>query len=143
MRPYKIEVGENEKPSTCTCCGRISCIGHGFVYGSGNARAVYYAGWSTGHLERRVTFAIAIGEWGDESTVSDRSCFGLEARAEDGQILFVFTGPQESPWGTTELLGKMVSRQRALRDHLADEALEIAERIVRAHPAISVYLGSD
>lgn len=141
MHSYEIEVGENQNPSSCRCCGRESNVGHGFVYKNSDAYAVYYAGWSAEHPERRVSLALAIGEWDDDSNAADRTCFGLEAREGDDEILFRVIGPEESPWRSTDLLGEMLSREKALKDSLLKEVLVVAEVVVRNHPAIADYLG--
>ena len=141
VHTYKVEVGENRKSSSCHCCGRESNVGHGFVYKNGDAYAVYYAGWSAEHPERRVSLALAIGEWSDDSSAADRTCFGLEAREGEDEILFRVIEPVESPWSRTELLGEMLSREKALSDALLKEAFVVAEHVVRDHPAISEYLG--
>jgi hypothetical protein len=115
-------------------------VGHGFVCKNGEAYAVYYAGWSAEHPERRVSLALAIGEWGDDSSAADRTCFGLEAREQDEEILFRVIEPGESPWSNTDLLGDMISREKALSDSLLKEVFVVAEHVVRNHQAISEYL---
>lgn len=139
-RKFDLEIGENSKPSVCHCCGRESNVGHGFVYKDGDAYAVYYAGWASGHLDKKVSFAIAIGEWDDNSTPTDRTCFGLEAYEGEEEILFRVIEPEESPWADTDLLGKMISRKYALDHLLLKEVFVIAEHLVRNHNAIRQYL---
>lgn len=141
MQILKVEVGDNRKSSRCHCCGLESNVGHGFVYKNGDAYAVYYAAWSAEHPERQVSLALAIGEWGDDSSAADRTCFGLEAREGEDEILFRVIEPRESPWSRTDLLGEMLSRESALTDPLLKEAFVVAEHVVRSHPAISEYLG--
>lgn len=137
---YDVEIGENAEPSTCYCCGQESEIGHGFVYRDGDARAVYYAGWAANHLDKKITIALAIGEWGDDSSTGDRTCFGLEAYEGDKDILFSVIDAENSPWADTDLLGKMLSRKEALKHTLLEEVFIIAEYIVRNHKAINKYL---
>lgn len=138
---FDIEIGENCKPSICHCCEHKSNIGHGFVYKDGNAYAIYYAGWSPSHSYNKVSIAIAIGGWSDNSTSADRICFGLESYEAEKEILFRVIDPVESPWSNTELLGKMISRQDALNNSLLKEVFVIAERVVCNHDAIRKYLG--
>ena len=130
---YSVEIGENSESSTCYCCGQESEIGHGFVYKDGDAYAVYYAGWSVNHSDKKITIALAIGEWGDDSTYVDRTCFGLEAYEEEKDILFSVIDAEKSPWTDTDLLGKMLSRKDALKHPLIKETFVIAEHIVRIH----------
>jgi len=140
MAKYDIEIGENCKPSTCHCCNNKSCIGHGFIYKNDDAYAVYYAGWSNVHLDKKVSLALAIGEWDDDLTSDDRTCFGIEAYEGEEEILFQMIEPNESPWSNTELLGSMISRKNALNHSLIKEVFVIAEYIVRNHAAIQQYL---
>lgn len=139
---FSVEVGENEKPSRCDCCGQKSSTAHGFVYKNDKPHAVYYAGWADVHRDRGVTFALAIGKWDDESGSGDRVCFGLEAREGKDEIVFRVISPEESPWGCTDLLGKMLSRQDALKHALLKESYEITEMVIRDHPAIRDFLGA-
>lgn len=137
---FSLEVGENCKSSICHCCGRESYIGHGFIFKDGDAYAVYYAGWVPNHPEKKVSFAIAIGEWDDNSTAEDRTCFGLEVYEGKEEILFRAIEPADSPWNNTELLGKMISRDDALNSHLMREVFDIVEHIIRNHDCIKKYL---
>lgn len=137
---FNVEIGEERKSSVCACCGRESYVGHGFVYKHNDAYAIYYAGWAPSHSPRKVTFAIAIGEWDDNSTSNDRTCFGLEVRIKEGELELMVVAPEDSPWPETKLLGKMLSRNDALTHPLANNAKEIAELVVRKHAAIQQYL---
>jgi len=138
---FALEIGENSKLSVCSCCGGKSNVGHGFVYKNGDAYAVYYAGWTPSHSDKRVSFAIAIGEWDDNSTAADRTCFGLELYEDAEEILFRVIEPSESPWGDTDLLGKMISRQDALNHSRVKEVFVIVEHVIHNHIAIRKYLG--
>lgn len=137
---FDIEIGENRKPSICSCCGRESSVGHGFVYKGGDAYAVYYAGWTPGHPDKKVSFAIALGKWDDNSTSADRTCFGIEVYEGKEEILFRVINPDESPWGNTDLLGEMLSRQDALDHPLLQEVFAITEKVIRGHDTIRQYL---
>lgn len=140
MLAYRIEVG-NEEESRCACCGNKSSTGHGFVYRNNHAYAVYYCAWSLSHAEKTVSFALAIGEWDDASTVDDRVCFGIEAKENESQILFRVLSPDESPWPNTNLLGNMLARENALNHEKISEIFTILEEVMRGHPAIRDYLG--
>ncbi|MCU7806157.1 MAG: hypothetical protein KZQ96_23535 [Candidatus Thiodiazotropha sp. (ex Lucinoma borealis)] len=137
---YEIEIGDNAHCSKCHCCGQESLIGNGFVYSNGDAYAVYYVGWSEAHPEKRVSFALAIGEWDDDSTSSNRICFGIEAYEGENEILCEVINPKDSPWPSTDLLGNMLTREDALKHPLLKEAFVILEKILCEHPAIISYL---
>lgn len=135
-----VELGDADRPSRCECCGQVTRTVHGFVYRGDDAYAVYYAGWSEGHADRGVTMAIAVGEWGDDSAVSDRTSIGLRARSTASQIEFAVLDPDESPWGHTDLLGAMVPRAVALKHRVLKVIFEIAERVVRDDSRVAAFL---
>ena len=140
MVNYDIEVGENKSVSTCHCCGKKSYVGHGFIYKNDDAYAVYYVGWSDAHPDKKVSIAIAIGKWDDDSTVDDRTCFGIEASEGADEIFLRVIEPDESPWSNTDLLGPMLTRDEALSHPLLKEVFVIAEVILRGHIALREYL---
>ena len=115
-------------------------MGHGFIYKGGDAYAIYYAGWPPGHSDKKVTFAVALGEWDDNSVSADRACFGLEVFEGRKQILFRVISSHESPWGNTDLLGEMLVREDALEHPLLPEVFVITEQVIRDHQAIRRYL---
>jgi hypothetical protein len=137
-----IELGEDQKIGRCHCCGTASETGHGFIYKNGTPYGVYYAGWAAGHKERGVTLAIALGEWDEGTTSQQRTCVGLEAYEGKSEILFRFIEPDSSPWPDTELFGRMVSREEAVKHRLRPEVLAVAEMIVREHPAVRQFLNA-
>jgi hypothetical protein len=141
MEIYRVEVGDDEV-SRCACCNQNSLTGHGFVYRKNDAYAVYYAAWSTAHAEKKVSFAIAIGEWDDNSTSRNRVCFGVEAKESDNEVLFRVLEPKESPWPNTELLGAMIDRENALAHSSIGDVFSILEKVLRGHPSLNKYLMS-
>ena len=142
MNSYFIEVGENSNASVCKCCNEKSSKGHGFVYKNSDAYAVYYAGWSEAHDSKKVTLALALGEWGESSTTNDRTCIGLEAFETEHEIQFRVIDPDESPWPNTELMGSMLCRDKALAHPLLQEVFLISEEIIRNHSALKKYLNA-
>lgn len=140
MTNYEFEIGENKSDSTCHCCGRRSCVGHGFVSKNKDAYAVYYAGWSEDHPYRKVNIALAIGDWDEDSTTDNRTCFGLEVLEDGDEISFKIVEPTESPWSNTDLLGPMLTRVEGLSHPLLKEVFLITENILRNHIALREYL---
>ena len=137
----EIEVGEDETPQTCHCCGEVGSSGHGFVYENGDAHAVYYAAWSDAHPERGVSLAIALGEWSDDSTPADRTCVGIQAFEGERDVHFRFVEPEDSPWPNTDLLGPMLRRDLALHHDMRQHFLKLAELVVLRHPAVCRAVG--
>ena len=136
----QLEAGEADRPTRCDCCGRVSRTVHGFIYKDGDAYAVYYAGWSEGHPDRGVTMAIAVGEWTDDSTTSDRVSVGIESRSTASEIQFSVLEPEQSPWGHTELLGAMLARPKALAHPVLPEIFEVAEYVVAHDERVASFL---
>jgi hypothetical protein len=135
-----LEIGENYNSSVCHCCGQKSNVGHGFIYKNDDAYAVYYAGWSLNHADKKVSFAIAIGEWDDNSTNSNRTCFGIEVFEEKNRFLFTIVEPIKSPWSNTGLLGRMLPRCDALAHPCLNEVFHLVEYVIHNHTAIQEYL---
>lgn len=140
MSNYFIELGEDSTTSVCKCCNEKSCTGHGFVYKNNDAFAVYYVAWSKAHYPKKVTFALAIGLWDEQSTSKDRTCIGFEAYESESDILFRVIEPDESPWPKTDLMGEMLEKSEAMGSSLLQEAFVIAEEVVRNHPSVNAYL---
>lgn len=141
MIDYEIEVSEDEKTSTCHCCGKKSSVGHGFVYKKGSAHAIYGAEWSTTHSRNTVNFALAIGEWDDDGTPKDHTvCFGIKVFDDGGDASFQVIDPEESPWSDSDLMGPMLDRNESLRHPLLKDVFSIIEAVIRRHPSIRDYL---
>ena len=141
MIDYEIEVAEDEKTSSCHCCGKESSAGHGFVYKEGSAYAIYGAEWSTMHSRNTVNFALAIGEWDDDGTPKDHTvCFGIQVFDDGGDASFRVIDPEESPWSDSDLMGPMLGRNEGLRHPLLKEVFSIIEVVIRRHPSIRDYL---
>jgi len=135
----RIETGETQK-STCHCCGKDSITVHGFIYRNEEPYAVYYAGWAITHPKHYVSVALAVGKWDEKSSVADRTSFGFNAFLTASEIQFSFIGPEDSSWGETELLGKMLDRNQALKSPLSKEILALGEYIVEADQRVGNYL---
>jgi hypothetical protein len=135
-----IEPGKAKEPTYCECCGNKTLTVHGFVYNNNNAYAVYLACWTVGHPERGVAMAIGLGEWGEGASPDQRRSVGLECRTTDNQIQFAVIDPEQSPWGRTEFLGRMLPRDTALKDAEIKEFFHIAEHVVQEDPRVSSFI---
>lgn len=142
MSTLQIELGESGEAAPCECCGASSRTAHGFVYRDGDAYAVYYAGWSDGHPGRRVSLAIAVGEWAEGTSPADRVSIGIRATRTPSSVDFMVLNSMESPWGDTPLLGKMLEREQALAHPALKGVVHVAEHIVRDDPRVRNFLDS-
>ena len=139
---YEIEIGDSRIPFVCSCCGNEACIGNGFVYKNGDAHAAYCAMWSIYHPDGGVNIAIGIGEWGDERSPGDRTCFALIIQSTEDEYTFRVVEPDKSAWKDHRVLGDMLSRSKGINHPLLSEVFAIAERIIDEHPAIGEYLST-
>jgi len=142
MSMLRLEVGEPPEARPCECCGATSRTAHGFVYRDGDAYAIYYAGWSDGHPERGASMAVAVGEWAEGSSPADRVSVGVRAIPTPSSVDFTVLNPDESPWGETPLLGKMLGRDQALAHPALAEVMDVAEHIVRDDARVRSFLNS-
>jgi hypothetical protein len=108
MTGLSLEIGPQEAGSICDYCGTRTITVHGFVYESGDAFAIDYAGWSVQHPERGVTMAIANGEWSEGSGPASRVSIGVQAHSRETEIYFSVLEPSQSPGGETELFGEIL-----------------------------------
>jgi hypothetical protein len=142
MSRLRLELGESGEAAPCKCCDARSRTAHGFVYRDDDAYAVYYAGWSDEHPERGVTLAIAVGEWTEGSSPTDRVSIGMLAIPTPSSVDFKVMNPIDSPWGDTSLLGNMLGREQALAHPALKEAMHVAEHIVRDDMRVRRFLDS-
>ena len=140
MTKITIEPGEAKEPTYCECCGNKTETVHGFVYNNNDAFAVYFASWTIGHSSKAVTIAIGLGDWGEGATPKQRHSIGLECRTTEDQIQFAVIDPEQSPWGRTEFIGRMLPRQEALKDSAIKKFFHIAEHVIHDDPRISSYI---
>lgn len=142
MSVLSLELGEAQEAAPCECCGKRYQTAHGFVYRDGDAYAVYYAGWSDGHPGRGVSLAIGVGEWTEGFSPTDRVSIGLDVRPTLASVNFTVLNPDESPWGDSSLLGKMLKRELALLHPALKEVIHVAEHIVRDDTRVRSFLES-
>jgi hypothetical protein len=135
MGDISIEPGGQAAPHVCPHCGNESHTVSGFVYCDGNAYAVYYAGWTLGHHE--VGMLIGIGEWGEDARPDSRCSFGLIARSEKSNVVFMVVGPDNSPLGEMKFMGHLLPRDEALSHPEIQDVYHVAEHIVRDDSRLS------
>ncbi len=137
-----IELGQEKKPTYCSCCGgQINSV-YGFIFKDGNAYAVYHATWSVAHPEAGVDIAIDFDDWGKSEGLENRWSVGLLVRTTELEYQFQFRSPENSAWGKSEERGRMLSREEALSHPQKDEFLHVADHIVFEDPRIKTAFRS-
>ena len=138
MGEVSIELGGQAAPHLCPHCGNESHNVWGFVYSGGNAYAVYYAGWTLGHGD--VGMLIGLGDWGEGAGPDSRYSFGLLARSQESNIVFMVVGPDASPLGEVKFIGHLLPRQEALSHPEIQDVYHVAEHIVRDDSRVAAAL---
>jgi hypothetical protein len=116
--------------SLCACCGGTTTSLTRYVYKDGDARAVYYARFSSNHPDGVVSMLVSIGEWGDGTSSADRVAFAMELRDDGDQFGVGITDASQSPWRDATFIGRILDRQDALKHSLVAEVFEIVDRAV-------------
>ena len=140
MLTIEFEAPRDQSP--CPCCGGRTTALTRFVHKDGDAHAVYLATYSDNHPEKVVSIAAGLGEWGDGTTPKDRVAFAMQLRCgEDGYAVSVLDG-EHSPWTNAEFLGRLLSREEALKHPLIREAFHLTDHIVLEDEPIKSYLSA-
>lgn len=134
---------EFEEPSyfNCACCGRVTIRLTRFVYSDGDAHAVYYAQFTAGHPQRRVSGLVGLGGWGEGTEPADRVAFPFELWTTEHGYAVGLVDASECPWRDVTYLGRLLDRDEALEHDLKAEALHITDHIVNDDPEIKRYFG--
>ena len=107
---------EFEEPieSLCDCCGTTTIRLTRFVYRDGDAHAVYYAEFTTGHEEKRLSGLVGLGTSGDGKS-GNRVAFPFQIWADDDNFNIGLVDAADSPWSDVTLLGRLLDREEALK----------------------------
>lgn len=132
-----IELGDTSH-FNCPDCGRQSETVHGFLYDSTGETAVYFAGYTPGHPERRANMVVSAGGWGEGRTPDDRSAVALEASFGTGGVELSFPPPDTSPWFGKDFLGKMRHPEELSEDERRDYR-KLAVAAIEKDPRVAAY----
>lgn len=129
MTSFVAEQRGDEVTEDCPDCGRPIHEGEGILVADGEDLAWYAYRWSEGH-DCRFQLAVA-GVTDDEM----RDGFVvLSASLKDGDLAFSVVELEDSPWGDSEQLGRVLTRAEALEGPLYPDLFPLADAIV-AHDA--------
>jgi hypothetical protein len=144
MDSYAIELSERIKKFDCPDCGKESLTVWGFVSKENLAHAIYYAGLMTGHEQPSVRMTISIGGWGldnaNEKDVEGRDWIFIEARPTTDSYEMMVREPEESFYFGKGILGKPLSRTKALASPLLNGFFAVADFVAFNDPAVRSYL---
>jgi hypothetical protein len=135
---------EFEEPSEfrCECCGNTTVSLTRFVYQDGDAFAVYYAQFTPGHEEKRVSGLIGLGEWGDDATPADRIAFPFQIWTTEESFITGLVNADASPWRHVDFLGRILDREEALNHPWVKDVFHITDHMVTDDKAVTDYFGA-
>lgn len=133
---------EDPTESTCECCGNVTVRLTRFVYRDGDAYAVYYAQYTAGHEEKRLSGLIGLGEWGEGATPEQRIAFPFQIWTDDKNFIVRLVNAEDSPWSHVTFLGRILNREGALKHEWIKEVFDITDQMVANDPVITKYFGA-
>jgi hypothetical protein len=135
---------EFEEPteSICECCGNVTVRLTRFVYRDNDAHAVYYAQYTAGHGEKRLSGLIGLGGWGETGSPEQRIAFPFQIRTDEETFKVGLVNAADSPWSHVTFLGRILNREEALKHEWIEEVFHITDHMVADDPEITKYFGA-
>jgi hypothetical protein len=112
-----------------------------FVYKDGDAHAVYYAQFTAGHEQQRLSGLVGLGEWGEGGEPEDRVAFPFQMWADQENFKVGLVNAVDSPWSHVTFLGRLLDRDEALQHAWLNEVFHITDHMVREDQLIMDYFG--
>jgi hypothetical protein len=138
----EIEPDGEAQHGACPDCGEMTRSIWGYVANQDGARAIYYARWTDGHVERGAQVMVSIGLWGDGTVAAERMAVGLECRVVDGGPAFMVVDASTMPWANEELFGANRTREEVMSDSIRFEVFRILDRVVADDSRFRAFLGA-
>jgi hypothetical protein len=113
-----------------------------FVYRDGDAHAVYYACFTPGHRERRLSGLVGLGEWDEESTTAERAAFPFEIWMDRDNFQVGLTNAADTPYGQVALFGRILDRAEALKHPWLQNVFHITDHMVSDDKVIVEYFAA-
>lgn len=120
------------KREPCSCCGRSVVFVTGFLTEASAAVGFYFARFVNGHEDQSFDLAICIG---DVAGSGPRTTFVMKAREQGVSLVDGLS----SPWAGNAMLGRMLSRAKALAHPDRAMVFELSDVIIPGDPALRSY----
>jgi hypothetical protein len=130
---YVAEVRGEEQEQACPDCGRGIHEGEGILVADGVDAASYAYRWSEGHEAR---FHIAVAGVAPDGTMRDGFVV-LSASLRDGNLVFAVVEEDESPWASSEFMGRVLSREEALHGPAYPDLFALTDAITAHEERLS------
>jgi hypothetical protein len=134
---------EEPKESVCDCCGNTIVRLTRFVREDGDAHAIYYAMFTKGHSEKKLSGLISLGEWGEDASPENRVAFPFQIWTEEENFKVGLVDAEDSPWSHVTFLGRILNRDEALKHEWLTEVFHITDHMVTDDFQITSFFESD
>jgi hypothetical protein len=132
---------EEPSYSACPCCqAKITNLTR-FVTRDERAFAVYYATFSDGPAHDEVQVLAGFGDWSEDAPPGLRTAFAFKIWPRETDFVTTILDAKDSNWDT-EVLGRILSREDALKHPWLDEVYKLSDHIVRCDEPITAFLNS-
>ncbi|MCD0455453.1 hypothetical protein LPB85_08320 [Chryseobacterium sp. LC2016-27] len=134
---------EFEEPLSeiCDCCGNTTVKLTRFVYENDNAFAIYYIRFTKDHDDKEVLGLVSLGDWGTDEISENRTSFLFKLWFDNENWNVSILDGEESPWNS-EILGKILQRQEALKHPWIKDVFHITDHIVEEDQELIKYFNS-
>ena len=122
-----IEPGIEATVGHCDTCEHQSKIFRGFVYKSTGTYGAYACYYTASHPEQGVSMAVTLRGWGEGVDSSIKECVALEWRNTDTGPGCRVVNATGTSWANEPVLGRMLSREKALASGRAAEAFAVSD----------------
>ena len=130
MIPLTIETAGSSDFGPCSCCGADSRTVWGYLNRGDVVEAAYFVQWTLGQVERHgANFDLIVGKWGEGTSRTDRSAVSLEFRCTDRGPAFTVVDSVHRPFASSDLVGKVFSRDKVVGTPIARLAFELVDAI--------------
>jgi hypothetical protein len=135
---------EFEEPTEtrCECCGNTQVNLTRYVFRDGDAFAVYYAAFTTGHAQKRLSGLIGLGPWGEDASPEDRVAFPFQIWTDEDNFRVGLVNAADSPWEHVTFLGKILDREAALTHDWIADVFHITDHMVTDDQQVTEYFGA-
>lgn len=136
---YEFEL-EEPSASRCECCGGMTVRLTRFVSRDGDPFAVYYAKYASNHPGDELAMLISLGEWGESGTPERRVAFHCRVRPIEDSYGVMLADGAASPWSEVNILGRLLTRDEALKHPWKQTAFEVLDEAFVQDPSLRGFV---